>query len=249
MNHKEYIRVVPNSKNAILMVHGIAGTPGHFQDFIPAIPESWSVYNILLDGHGKKAEDFGATSMKRWQQQVHCRLKQILDSHEQVVIVAHSMGTLFAIEEAVADARQITALFLLNVPLQIHLPLDTVVGALRVAFGRTQGHALATAMAKDSSITMEGGLQHYLRWTPRLIELLILIAKVRKDLPHLKVPTQAFQSKNDELVSNRSNGELATNSHVQVTLLQESGHFFYSNADMQLLRSRFERLLQKCEIG
>lgn len=32
MNHGEYIRVSEDNKTAILMIHGIAGTPDHFRD-------------------------------------------------------------------------------------------------------------------------------------------------------------------------------------------------------------------------
>ena len=46
MKHNEYIRVSDNANVAVLMVHGIAGTPAHFRDLIPMIPEEWSVYNL-----------------------------------------------------------------------------------------------------------------------------------------------------------------------------------------------------------
>ena len=45
MEHKEYIRVVPGSKCAILMIHGIVGTPKHFEAFLPLIPEDWNNLN------------------------------------------------------------------------------------------------------------------------------------------------------------------------------------------------------------
>ena len=30
MDHSAYERIVPGSKTAVLMIHGIAGTPAHF---------------------------------------------------------------------------------------------------------------------------------------------------------------------------------------------------------------------------
>ena len=51
--HKEYKRIVENSPKALLFIHGILGTPNHFAPFIPLVPENLSVYNLLLDGHGK----------------------------------------------------------------------------------------------------------------------------------------------------------------------------------------------------
>lgn len=68
--HEEYIRKIPGSKMAVLMIHGIAGTPDHFKPFVSLFPDDWSVYNILLDGHGGGVKDFSATSMEKWKKQV-----------------------------------------------------------------------------------------------------------------------------------------------------------------------------------
>ena len=70
MEHKEYINIHEDSTTAILFIHGIVGTPNHFNDFIPLIPKTFSVYNMLLDGHGKGVKDFSKTSMEKWKIQV-----------------------------------------------------------------------------------------------------------------------------------------------------------------------------------
>ena len=73
MEHKEYVRIVPGADTAVLFIHGIVGTPNHFTDLISLVelvPEDWSVCNLLLDGHGGNADDFAATSMKKWKNQV-----------------------------------------------------------------------------------------------------------------------------------------------------------------------------------
>ena len=69
--HRTYARIVPGAGTAVLMVHGIVGTPRHFDWLIPEFDETWSVYNILLDGHGGSVDDFAETSMKKWKEQVH----------------------------------------------------------------------------------------------------------------------------------------------------------------------------------
>ena len=68
--HKEYKRIVENSPKALLFIHGILGTPNHFDPFMPLVPENLSVYNMLLDGHGKSVRDFTKTSMEKWENQV-----------------------------------------------------------------------------------------------------------------------------------------------------------------------------------
>ena len=115
MNHEPYFRKGTGC-NAVLLIHGIAGSPAHFRDLVPVIPETFSVYNILLDGHSGSVDNFSRSSMAKWKAQVTATLHTLFDRHEKVVIVAHSMGTLFAIQAATRHPDRISRLFLLAVP-------------------------------------------------------------------------------------------------------------------------------------
>ena len=68
-DHNEFLRDT-DSDFAILMIHGIVGSPAHFKNLIDVIPEDMTLRNILLDGHGKGVSDFGKSSMKKWKEQV-----------------------------------------------------------------------------------------------------------------------------------------------------------------------------------
>ena len=138
MEATEYVRMVKDSDTAVLMIHGIVGSPAHFKDLLPLIPEEWSVCNLLLDGHGKGVREFGATSMIKWKMQVSARLEELLRNHPRVLMVAHSMGTLFAIRKAIENHEQIVGLFLLNIPMRVHLPPRTIAAALKNAFGKVK---------------------------------------------------------------------------------------------------------------
>ena len=87
--------------SAILFIHGILGTPNHFAPFLLHIPPEWSICNILLKGHGGGVRDFSRATMAEWKNQVQYALDELLKEHDRVLIVAHSMGTLFAIQEAI----------------------------------------------------------------------------------------------------------------------------------------------------
>lgn len=243
MPHKAYIREVPGSKKVVLMIHGITGSPAHFKDLMPAVPEDWSIYNILLDGHGGDVADFGATSMKKWKKQVADVLAGLMESYEKIVIVAHSMGTLFALEAAAKYPQKVAGLFLLAVPLRVRVPVSTVEAVLRVAAGKTDGHETASAMVEDCSITLDGPLYHYISWAPRMLELLEEIKRVRMLLPQVRVPCLAFQSRKDELVSMDAAKDLARNSRIKVAVLENSGHFAYGSDDAALLRRQLHELL------
>ena len=62
MDHAEYLRLFPDADVAVLFVHGILGSPRHFDLFLPVIPPKWSVQCLLLDGHGKGVKDFSKSS-------------------------------------------------------------------------------------------------------------------------------------------------------------------------------------------
>ena len=229
--------------NAVLIVHGIAGSPGHFRDLIPAIPETYTIYNILLDGHSGKVENLSHSSMTKWKAQVVNTLDELFDRHEKVVIVAHSMGTLFAIQAAIDFPDRIPALFLLAVPTRPWVRFSTFLTALKVAFGRLESSD-AQAMGNETALELTPKLWKYIGWAPRMMELLAECSRVRKIIPNLTVPTQAFQSKTDELVSFRACKDLSS-PVIQITVLYNSGHFVYGAEDAQLLRQRLQETLMK----
>ena len=245
MKYTPYYRIQPGAKRAALFIHGIVGTPMHFAQLLPLIPENWSVYNILLDGHGRQVEDFSRTSMAKWKAQVSAQLDNILKTHEQVLIVAHSMGTLFAIEESIRRPEQVSALFLLNVPLTPWVTPATWVNSLRLAFGKVKPDTPAADMLGASGVHLTPKLWKYLGWIPRFYELLVEAHRAKSKLARISVPCQAFQSRRDELVSRRAYRILQKQPHIQTTELQNSGHFAYKGADLDLLKTSLSRFLQE----
>ena len=228
MKHEEYSRIIPGASNAVLFIHGIVGTPHHFDDFLPLVPENWSICNMLLEGHGGRVEDFGATSMKRWKAQVEDKLQYLCDSHENVFIVGHSMGTLFALQGAVDHPQQVKGVFLLASPLRVWVQPLAVLSSLRVALnmGR-KSNARLQAMYEAYSIQPDWRVWKYIPWIPRYIELLAEIAATRKILRLVNASCWAFQSGKDELVSKRACRELDRIPEIRIEILQKSGHYYY----------------------
>ena len=243
MAHEEFIREVPGSRQAVVMIHGILGTPDHFKGFLPLIPDSWSVYNILLDGHGKGVEDFSHSSMEKWKTQVANLLDDIFFRYDQVILVAHSMGTLFSIQEAVRRPENIAALFLLQTPLRPWLKLRYACYSVVMPFGIIP--EAAVDMSRDTSVALDRRLWKYLGWVPRFLELFAECAATRKILGQLTVPCHVYQCQKDEMVSMRTCRDLARHPHLQVTVLPDSGHFAYRGADWTLLKKDFSALFQK----
>ena len=245
MAHQEITRIVPGSKYAVLMLHGILGTPDHFQDLIPLVPTDWSVHALLLDGHGGAVEDFSHTSMKKWKAQVFSRLEELLASHDQVLIAAHSMGTLFAIQASLRYPGRIPALFLLGSPLRVFVRPKSALDSVKMSvFNRVNPKdRSAVDMRRGCSVAADWRVWKYPFWLPRFLELFQEIWKTRKLLGQITVPTQVFQSKKDELVHPSSYDDFLGFPTVTVTMLLDSGHFGYGERDMALLQEKFREMI------
>ena len=243
MEHKEYVRINDNSNVAILFIHGIVGTPNHFSEFVSLVPESFSVYNLLLDGHGKGVKNFSKTSMKKWEAQVDAVVKELSFTHEKIYIVAHSLGALLAIEQAIKN-KKVCNLFLLAVPLKLSIKPKMVVNSLKVYFGKIRPDDYeATAAKKCYGIAKDKNPFHYIGWIPRFLELFVKIRKTRNILNSLNTSCSVYQSKKDEMVSSKSIKYLNHNSYIFVSELESSGHYYYSKEDFDFLMSEFNKML------
>ena len=243
MQYEPYVRMVEGADTAVLFIHGIVGTPAHFKDLLPVIPENWSVYNILLDGHGGDVEDFAHTSMEKWKAQVKDALDLLLLNHDRVFIVAHSMGTLLAIEEAVKRPTEVCGMFLLAVPLVFRVRLRAALGSMQAALGVAKPGSVAEQMVNDSSVRLSPQLHKYLKWLPRFAELTKEALRTHVLLPLVSVPCRAFQSGKDELVGKTSTEILQKQPGITTTVLPNSGHFSYSAEDLTLLQAQLKDML------
>lgn len=231
-------RLAEGADTAILFIHGILGTPDQFTPFLPLVPPGWSVRNLLLKGHGGRVQDLSAASMAEWKAQVHCALQSLRASHRQVLIAAHSMGTLFAIQEA-AECP-VAALFLLNTPLRVRITPRLLITVWRVFRGSVRpDDAWTLAAQRAYGMERDGNLLHYLGWLPRYRELFAEIRRTRRAARRLTTASQVYLSLRDEMVSPRAGRALEGNAHAEVKLLPGSGHFYYAPEDWRLLEKDF----------
>lgn len=240
--HKEIKKIIPGATKAVLFIHGIVGTPDHFKEFIPLVPDTWSIYNLLLKGHGNGVADFAKASMREWKEQVEDAISLLREKHNEIIIVAHSMGALFAIRSAVKNSNNIKHLFLMGVPLKIHLQPAAITTSFKILFDRISPSDEKTRHARDAyGIIPDKHLWKYISWLPRYAELFCEAYKTRKGISLLQVPCTAYQSKQDEVVSNLSLTYLKKAS-IDINILQESGHFYLSKSDKKFVLDHFQRL-------
>ena len=243
VEHKEYIRIAENSNVAVLFIHGIVGSPNHFDEFVSLVPESFSVYNLLLDGHGKTAKDFSKTSMKKWEAQVAAVVEELSLTHEHILIVAHSLGTLLAIEQAINN-HKVCKLFLLAVPLQLSLKPKMASNSLKVYLGKIRPDDYeALAARKCYGIAKDKNPFHYIGWIPRFLELFAKIRQTRRTANLLNTTCLVYQSEKDEMVSSRSAKYFENKPNVLVNKLKKSGHYYYDKEDFDFLITEFKKIL------
>ena len=229
---------VQNADTAILFIHGILGKPDYFNPFLPLVPSCWTIENILLKGHGGSVRDLAAASMAEWKQQVHGALSGLRANHAHVYITAHSMGTLFAIQEAI-DAP-VDGLFLLNVPLKIHVRLQLLKTVWRIFRGTVPADDPRMLAAQNAcGVTQDPHIWRYLGWIPQYLALFAEIGRTRKMVSRLTAPCQAYLSMQDEMVSPAAGRILEQNACVRVQYLPVSGHFYYAPEELQLLQREF----------
>lgn len=249
MQHEEYKHIVPGAKTAVLFLHGICGSPNHFRRLLPlesSVPASWSVYNIVLDGHCKNVEDFGRSSMKKWKAQVQSVFDALCRTHEKVVLVGHSMGTLFSVNLALRRPEKVAFLFLLAVPVRVFVQPRAVGYLMRIAFDRIdEDNPVLVSMRAACGIRQTKKLWKYIPWAMRMVELLRLCSQTGKAVPDLRVPCIAWQSEKDEMVSSRADKLLRQSGRVEVHDLPHSTHFFYTPKDTKVIMESFHNACGK----
>lgn len=243
MPHREYVRLVPGADTAVLFLHGIVGTPRHFDNRLPLVhlvPENWSVYSVLLPGHGGCVEDFSASDMEQWKDYVWKTFDSLCQNHRRVAIVGHSMGTLFALQLAVEKGEKIPFLFLIASPICPQVSFAAVAHSIGLVFPHSHGDPkIRDAMSASGSVTLTKKVWKYLPWIPNLIALLHEAGRTKKILPFVQIKTVVFQSRKDELVARRSAKHLQQCPNINLYELEHSTHFYYTPEDTHLVQQAF----------
>ena len=247
MDHSSYIRIVPGAKCAVLMIHGIVCTPRHFDFLLSSIPEDWSICNILLDGHGGTVRDFSNTSMEQWQKQVNSWLEKLCATHEKVLVVGYSLGTLLTLSNY-EKYPQVKGLLLMQPPLVAWVKLRMWIQSTFFTFHRVRlDDPMELALYYDISVKLKPGPFWYIGWIPRFYELLVLSRKCRPIAQRISIPTVAFLSKKDELVSLRSAKYLRNNPNVRLYFLEKGGHSYYPPEDQEAMHQALREFVAIAE--
>lgn len=244
MKHCEVIRYKEGQTKGILFMHGILGSPRHFDEFVKLVPEDTAIYNILLDGHGGDVLDFSKTSMDKWKEQVKDVYEEMSRNLNEIHIVAHSMGTLFALQLALQHPDKVKSMILLQMPLRIGVKVEAAVNSIKMLFDLfEEGDKTGDAYKKATSIDTNTRLWEYAGWAPKYIELFRESARARRTIKDLKVKTLIFLSENDELVSIKSKEYIPNKRNIKLCIMKNSAHFMYDKNDFDVCLGAFRKMV------
>lgn len=244
MNHDFINKHELDSEIAVLFIHGILGTPNHFNEFIKQTPKEISIYNVLLEGHGANVSDFANATMTQWKNQIDEKCCEIAVNHKKIIIVAHSMGTLFAIDNAIKYNDKVSNLFLIAPPMKPFIRPCMFLIANRVI--RDKAKTKREISAKMScSINLEKNLLKYLKWTPNFISLFKEIESTKKNIYKLKTDTKVFLSCKDEVVMIASEKYLKENDNIEIFKLKNSTHFYYDENEHKFMLNEYNKIIKE----
>ncbi len=243
--HKPFLYEAEGSHTAVLMVHGILGSPAQFEAVAKRLNElGVTVMGVLLSGHGGSAKDFAAAKTDDWQWEVREAVLWLRQRYERIVIAGHSMGGLLAVMEAAENGAD--GIVLMSTPMRITLGSRAVWMSLRMLLGDPAKDDEVHQSYRRANSVQKGSFRVYFSWIPRFWDLRRLIRQTRRVLSRVCCPTLVIQSRCDETVAWRSHRVLANgleSASVDIILLEKSRHSHFHCDEVEPLYDRICRFV------
>lgn len=243
--HKHFQYEADESKTAVLMVHGIFGSPAQFEEIARALHErGYSAAAVLLPGHGGSARAFAQSKAAQWQQEVRRAVSLLKQRYPRVFIIGHSMGGLLAIIEA-AEHRA-DGVILVSTPMRLRPGLKALRISLRVLLGDPARDDEVLQCYRRANSIQKGPFWVYPLWILPMSGVLTLMRKARRLLGRVKGPVLIIQSRRDETVSWKSQRMLANGlkaALVDNLLIEQSGHSWFHPDEAETLRESIMRFV------
>ena len=241
-----YMPVESDGRLAVF-IHGITEGPDQFAPLMAeANAAGYSAVSLLLPGHGGSATDFARTNEQEWTAYVRTRLEQARERYGHIVLVGHSMGTLLSFLAYAERPQNIVGIVAIASPLVVRVRRRAVRNLLRAGLGRQLSPDDPAASVAQASSVAQGPALGYVAWLPRLADLFRLIARTRKVLKEVSVPTLVVHADGDELVgaaSLRIFRRKVPARYLDIARLPHSTHFTYDETDRLTLHRLFRDFL------
>ena len=177
------------NKKAILLIHGLAGSPNDFGYLINDLKEKYDVYYFTLPGHNKKR--IINVTKDDWINKSEEVLKKIINkNYKEIYLIGHSMGGVISVYLA-AKYKEITKL-ILAAPAYKYKD--------KKEFNITEGIKTLKTMIKD--YPLKKIINNIIKIPKKsLQEFTSLVIEHQKDINKIKCPTLILWGKEDKIVT------------------------------------------------
>lgn len=228
-------------QHAALLIHGLAGSPQEMRSLAKRLQEEgYAVHVPLLPGHGTSPHDLARTTWHDWYRPVRETFLELSSRYQTVSVAGLCMGSLLALKLGREFGDRINALSVVSTTLafdgwsipwyRCFLPLGYY-SPLRYVYSFPEQHPYGIKNRRiRQKVAQEIGKQtfHYAKTPIRAIhQMEKLIGSVKRDIPHITVPTCIIHAHEDDITSKRSAHYLERHlaSHMLRTLwLDDSYH-------------------------
>lgn len=226
--HQPYTLTRNDADTAILLVHGIYGSPSQFEQLAKTLyQQGYTVRAVLLPGHGCSVKEFSRAKAKDWYAEVSRAANSLSKRYKNIYMIGHSMGGLLIINEAIKNG--VNGVILMSVPMKVKMSLGTFRISLKMLWGNPDKDNDFLKSYRNAYSIQKGPIWHYILCFPRMINLLQMIRNTRNSLCKVDSPVLIIQSRQDETVCWKSVNifKESLNCSVDTLLLDKSGHSHY----------------------
>jgi carboxylesterase len=132
----------PNSKVAILMIHGFTGSVASISPWVKTMAAfGFNVCAPLLPGHGTTWKNLNQTRWQDWFNSAEEEFKTLRYSHQKVFIAGFSMGGALALRLAQIYGNEVSGLILINPSIEDKRFIQKLVPLIKYFVPRTRRSA------------------------------------------------------------------------------------------------------------
>lgn len=201
-----YLLHHPESRNAVLLVHGLMAAPHEVREWAESLfSKGYTVYAPRLSGHGTSALDLASKSYRDWMASVE-RGYRILDAcADRVIVAGFSTGAGLALQQAIRHPDRYRAVISVSAPMKfsgLSSRLSGILESWNRAAGRFNLSRLQKPFAKNHPDNPE--INYHRCPIHAFNQVKTLMRRVHEGLPDLAIPILVVQGNRDPKVNPKS---------------------------------------------
>lgn len=188
-------------KPAVLLIHGFTSHRASLESLIPELERRGIEWQYpILAGHGTSPRDLRDKRWPDWRQDVERAYTRLRQTHDQVIVIAISMGTLLGLELAATNPDRIAGLVLISPCIVFKNPLSKFAPII-IPFIRRFPFPPKDKFSSEEFWSRDRGYQ----WFPTSAyrSYWQRTRTILEDVQRVRCPVRLVQSRNDRIADPR----------------------------------------------